>query len=87
MSKLLYEKLFTEPISENPLHVCKSISLGLPNVILIKFDSDKMSFVNVFKFSNCCSLNVFINEETNGRVRVAQVEFMEHGKNSALYKG
>ena len=32
-------------------------------------------------------LNVFINEETNGRVRVAQVEFMEHGKNSALYKG
>jgi 6-pyruvoyltetrahydropterin/6-carboxytetrahydropterin synthase len=32
-------------------------------------------------------LNEFIHEETNGRVRVAQVEFMEHGKNSALYKG
>jgi 6-pyruvoyltetrahydropterin/6-carboxytetrahydropterin synthase len=32
-------------------------------------------------------LNTFVSEETNGRVRVAQVEFMEHGKNSALYKG
>jgi 6-pyruvoyltetrahydropterin/6-carboxytetrahydropterin synthase len=32
-------------------------------------------------------LNEFIHEETKGRVRVAQVEFMEHGKNSALYKG
>ena len=30
-------------------------------------------------------LNNFVKEETNGRVRVGQVEFMEHGKNSAIY--
>jgi 6-pyruvoyltetrahydropterin/6-carboxytetrahydropterin synthase len=32
-------------------------------------------------------LQAFVSEETGGRVSVAQVEFMEHGKNSALYKG
>ena len=30
-------------------------------------------------------LNKFVKEETNGRVKVGQVEFMEHGKNSAIY--
>ena len=32
-------------------------------------------------------LNTFIQEETDGRVRVTQVEFREHEKNTALYKG
>jgi 6-pyruvoyltetrahydropterin/6-carboxytetrahydropterin synthase len=27
----------------------------------------------------------FIEEETEGRVKVAKVEFREHGKNSAIY--
>ena len=31
-------------------------------------------------------LNVFVQEETEGRVKVAQVEFMEHSKNTAIYK-
>ena len=31
-------------------------------------------------------LNPFIQEETNGRVKVAKVEFMEHGKNTAIYE-
>ena len=31
-------------------------------------------------------LNEFVYEETQGRVRIAQVEFMEHGKNTAIYK-
>ena len=31
-------------------------------------------------------LNEFVQIETQGRVRVAQVEFMEHGKNTAIYK-
>ena len=31
-------------------------------------------------------LNEFIHKETQGRVRIAQVEFMEHGKNTAIYK-
>ena len=32
-------------------------------------------------------LNDFVKEETNGRVTIAQVEFMEHNKNTAIYKG
>ena len=31
-------------------------------------------------------LNVFVKEETENRVRVTQVEFMEHSKNTAVYK-
>ena len=30
-------------------------------------------------------LNPFVKEETNNRVKVKQVEFREHGKNSAIY--
>ena len=30
-------------------------------------------------------LNKFIDTETNGRVRVTKVKFMEHGKNAAYY--
>ena len=32
-------------------------------------------------------LNDFVQEETGERVRVVSVEFMEHGKNTALYIG
>ena len=31
-------------------------------------------------------LNEFVHKATHGRVRIAQVEFMEHGKNTAIYK-
>ena len=31
-------------------------------------------------------LNPFIEEETEGRVKVTKVEFREHGKNSAIYE-
>jgi len=31
-------------------------------------------------------VNTFVQEETEGRVKVAQVEFMEHNKNTAIYK-
>ena len=31
-------------------------------------------------------LNEFVQIETQSRVRVTQVEFMEHGKNTAIYK-
>jgi 6-pyruvoyltetrahydropterin/6-carboxytetrahydropterin synthase len=30
-------------------------------------------------------LNAFVHAETEGRVKVKQVEFREHGKNSAIY--
>lgn len=32
-------------------------------------------------------LNKFVQTETDGRVRVVKVEFMEHGKNTAIYEG
>jgi 6-pyruvoyltetrahydropterin/6-carboxytetrahydropterin synthase len=32
-------------------------------------------------------LNIFVQEETSGRVKVAKVEFMEHNKNTAIYEG
>jgi 6-pyruvoyltetrahydropterin/6-carboxytetrahydropterin synthase len=31
-------------------------------------------------------LNTFVQEETNGRVKVSQVEFMEHNKNTAIFR-
>lgn len=31
-------------------------------------------------------LSIFVKAETQGRVKIAQVEFMEHGKNTAIYK-
>ena len=31
-------------------------------------------------------LNTFVQEETNSRVKVARVEFMEHAKNTAIYE-
>ena len=31
-------------------------------------------------------LNTFVQEETDGRVKVARVEFMEHNKNTAIYE-
>ena len=30
-------------------------------------------------------IQTFIEEETDGRVRIAKIEFYEHGKNSAIY--
>jgi 6-pyruvoyltetrahydropterin/6-carboxytetrahydropterin synthase len=30
-------------------------------------------------------LNTFVQEETDGRVKITQVEFMEHNKNTAIY--
>ena len=32
-------------------------------------------------------LNTFVQEETDGRVKITQVEFMEHNKNTAIYEG
>ena len=32
------------------------------------------------------NLNIFIQEETEGRVKITRVEFMEHNKNTAIYE-
>ena len=44
--------------------------------------------VGAEQFSNYLwvKLNTFIQEETEGRVKVVQVEFREHEKNTAIYK-
>ena len=31
-------------------------------------------------------LNEFVHKETKSRIKITQVEFMEHGKNTAIYK-
>ena len=45
--------------------------------------------VGAEQFSNYLwvKLNNFVQEETDGRVKVVQVEFREHEKNTAFYKG
>ena len=45
--------------------------------------------VGAEQFSNYLwvKLNKFVQEETDGRVKVVQVEFREHEKNTAFYKG
>jgi 6-pyruvoyltetrahydropterin/6-carboxytetrahydropterin synthase len=45
--------------------------------------------VGAEQFSNYLwvKLNNFVQEETDGRVKVVQVEFKEHEKNTAFYKG
>ena len=32
-----------------------------------------------------CNINEFVKTETDNRVRVTKVKFMEHGKNAAYY--
>ena len=32
-------------------------------------------------------INIFVQEETNGRVKVIRVEFFENKRNSAIYEG
>jgi 6-pyruvoyltetrahydropterin/6-carboxytetrahydropterin synthase len=32
-------------------------------------------------------LQEFVDQETEGRVKVVRVEFMEHGRNTAIYEG
>ena len=32
-------------------------------------------------------LNTFVQEETNGRVKIVRVEFFENKRNSAIYEG
>ena len=58
-------------------------------------DSAKVAQVRIIpatgaeKFSEYLygKLSVFVDEETAGRVKVVSVEFMEHGKNTAIYIG
>ena len=48
----------------------------------------EVDFVGAERFAQFIydKVNPFINEETNGRVSIAKVEFREHGKNSAIYE-
>ena len=54
---------------------------------LLKRDIKDYNDETVFEVIGFGKLNTFVQTETDGRVRVAKVEFMEHGKNTAIYEG
>jgi 6-pyruvoyltetrahydropterin/6-carboxytetrahydropterin synthase len=72
-------------ISENDPNINLFRSMDDSNIIQLRI----IQSVGAEQFAKYIyeKLNTFIQEETNGRVRIVQVEFREHEKNTAIYKG
>ena len=72
-------------ISENDPNINLFKTMDESNIIQLRI----ISSVGAEQFAKYIyeKLNTFIQEETNGRVRIVQVEFREHEKNTAIYKG
>ena len=72
-------------ISENDPNINLFRSMDDSNIIQLRI----IPSVGAEQFAKYIyeKLNTFIQEETNGRVRIVQVEFREHEKNTAIYKG
>jgi 6-pyruvoyltetrahydropterin/6-carboxytetrahydropterin synthase len=72
-------------ISENDPNINLFRSMDESNIIQLRI----IPSVGAEQFAKYIyeKLNTFIQEETNGRVRIIQVEFREHEKNTAIYKG
>jgi 6-pyruvoyltetrahydropterin/6-carboxytetrahydropterin synthase len=72
-------------ISENDPNINLFRSMDESNIIQLRI----IQSVGAEQFAKYIyeKLNTFIQEETNGRVRIVQVEFREHEKNTAIYKG
>jgi 6-pyruvoyltetrahydropterin/6-carboxytetrahydropterin synthase len=72
-------------ISENDPNINLFRSMDESNIIQLRI----IPSVGAEQFAKYIyeKLNTFIQEETNGRVRIVQVEFREHEKNTAIYKG
>ena len=72
-------------ISENDPNINLFRSMDESNIIQLRI----IPSVGAEQFAKYIyeKLNTFIQEETNGRVRIVQVEFREHEKNTAFYKG
>ena len=72
-------------ISENDPNINLFRSMDESNIIQLRI----IPSVGAEQFAKYIyeKLNTFIQEETEGRVKVVQVEFREHEKNTAFYKG
>jgi 6-pyruvoyltetrahydropterin/6-carboxytetrahydropterin synthase len=72
-------------ISENDPNINLFRSMDDSNIIQLRI----IPSVGAEQFAKYIyeKLNTFIQEETNGRVKIVQVEFREHEKNTAIYKG
>ena len=72
-------------ISENDPNINLFRSMDESNIIQLRI----IPSVGAEQFAKYIyeKLNTFIQEETNGRVKIVQVEFREHEKNTAIYKG
>ena len=72
-------------ISENDPNINLFRSMDESNIIQLRI----IPLVGAEQFAKYIyeKLNTFIQAETEGRVKVTQVEFREHEKNTAFYKG
>jgi len=72
-------------ISENDPNINLFRSMDESNIIQLRI----IPLVGAEQFAKYIyeKLNTFIQAETEGRVKVTQVEFREHEKNTAIYKG
>jgi len=72
-------------ISENDPNINLFRSMDESNIIQLRI----IPSVGAEQFAKYIyeKLNTFIQAETEGRVKVTQVEFREHEKNTAFYKG
>jgi 6-pyruvoyltetrahydropterin/6-carboxytetrahydropterin synthase len=72
-------------ISENDPNINLFRSMDESNIIQLRI----IPSVGAEQFAKYIyeKLNTFIQAETEGRVKVVQVEFREHEKNTAFYKG
>jgi 6-pyruvoyltetrahydropterin/6-carboxytetrahydropterin synthase len=75
----------TTIVAEDDPNINLFKSMDESNIIQLRI----LPAVGAEQFANYLwvKLNNFIQEETNGRVKVIQVEFREHEKNTAFYKG
>ena len=75
----------TTIVAEDDPNINLFKSMDESNIIQLRI----LPAVGAEQFANYLwvKLNNFIQEETEGRVKVIQVEFREHEKNTAFYKG
>lgn len=73
----------TTIIAEDDPHLSKFIELSDLGVIQLR----TIPATGAERFAEFLynKINTFVDEETEGRVRIAKIEFYEHGKNSAVY--
>ena len=73
----------TVVIAEDDPEMAKFIKLDRVGAIQLR----KVPYVGAERFAEFIynKVNPFIEKETDGRVKIAKVEFLEHAKNTAIY--